>query len=165
MVETHEGLREVAWNRGLLAGVGAGLVAAVASVLTRALMRALLPPLVPTIGSAFVAGLVGGVLYAGLTRVFRHPVRAFWAMVLVLATVDSILIATLPGAAGSMPPVLYPLAGLIVPIRQVAALFGLGQLGPRRFPAQYLLANTMLHYVTAVSVAILVPLWARRKSG
>ena len=86
-------------------------------------------------------------------------------MVVVLATVDSILIATLPGAAGSMPPILYPLAGLIAPIRQVAALLGLGQFSPRRFPAQYLLANTMLHYVTAVSVAILVPLWARPKSG
>ena len=78
---------------------------------------------------------------------------------------DSILIATLPGAAGSTPPVLYPLAGLIAPIRQVAALLGLGQFGPRRFPAQYLLANTMLHYVTAGSVAILVPLWARRLFG
>ena len=165
MVGTHEGRREVGWGRGLLAGAGAGLLAAVASVLTRALMRALLPPLVPTIGSAFAAGLLGGLLYSGLSRVFRHPVRVFWVLILVLATVDSILIATLPGAAGSTPPVLYPLAGLIAPIRQVAALLGLGQFGPRRFPAQYLLANTMLHYVTAGSVAILVPLWARRLFG
>ena len=127
------------------------------SVLTRALMRALLPPLVPTIGSAFAAGLLGGLLYSGLSRVFRHPVRVFWVLILVLATVDSILIATLPGAAGSTPPVLYPLAGLIAPIRQVAALLGLGQFSPRHFPAEALFAVTVIHYVTAACVALVVP--------
>lgn len=155
--------RGVGWGTGLVAGAGAGLVAAAASVLTRALMHALLPPLIPTIASAFAAGLLGGLLYAGLSRVFHHPVRALWVVVLVLATLDSIVIATLPRAAGSMPPALFPLAGLIAPIRQVAALLGLGQLGPRRFPLQDLLANTMIHYVTAGSVAILVPVLARRK--
>ena len=109
-----------------------------------------------------MAGLGGGLLYAGLTRVLSDPARALWVIVLVLATLDSIVIATLPGAAGSMPPALFPLAGLIAPIRQVAALLGLGHFGPRRFPSQYLLANTMIHYVTAVSVAILVPVLARR---
>jgi len=126
-------------------------------------MHAPLPPLIPTLGSAFVAGLLGGVLYAGLSWVVRHPVWAFWVIVLVVATLDSIVIATLPGAAGAMPPALFPLAGLIAPIRQVAALLRLGQFSSRHFPAQYMVANTMIHYVTAVSVAILVPVLARRK--
>ena len=51
------------------------------------------PDPVPTIGSACVAGLLGGLLYAGLSRVFRHPLRAFWVLIMVLATVDSVLIA------------------------------------------------------------------------
>jgi hypothetical protein len=163
MVRTRVSDREVGWGMGLVAGAGAGLVAAITSVLTRFLMHALLPPLIPTVGSAFVAGLGGGLLYAGLTRVLSYPARALWVIVLVLATLDSILIATLPGAAGSMPPALFFLAGLIAPIRQVGALLGLGQFGPRRFPEQYLLAVTVIHYVTAVSVAILVPVLARRK--
>ena len=40
----------------------------------------------------------------------------------------------------------------------VAALLGLGKFSSRAFPREYLFAATVIHYVTAVSVAILVPL-------
>ena len=123
----------------------------------RALERVERPPSLATIGSAFVAGLLGGLLYVGLTRFLVHPVRALWILVLLLATVDSVLIAILPGAAGLTPRFLFPLAGLMAPIRQIAALIGLGQCGARRFPAQYLVPNTTIHYVTAACVAFVVP--------
>jgi hypothetical protein len=115
------------------------------------------PSTYPDIGSAFVAGLVGGLLYAGLTRFLDYPVGALWILVLLLATVDSILVAVLPAAAGRTPPFLFPLAGLLFPIRQLTALIGLGQFGTGRFPAQFLFANTVIHYVTAASVAFAVP--------
>ena len=147
----------VGWGTGLLAGAVTGLVAAVASAIVRVVFHAELPPFIPTIGSAFVAALLGGLLYVGLTRFLDHPVRALWILVLLLATVDSVLIAILPGAAGPTPRFLFPLAGLMAPIRQVAVLIGLGQFGARRFPAQYLVANTTIHYVTAAFVAFVVP--------
>ena len=90
----------VGWGTGLLAGAVAGLVAAVASAIVRVVFHAEFPPFIPTIGSAFVAGLLGGLLYVGLTRFLVHPVRALWILVLLLAAVDSVLIAILPGAAG-----------------------------------------------------------------
>lgn len=152
---------KVGWCSGLLAGALAGLVAAVAGAIVRVVFHAVLPPLIPTIGSAFVAGLAGGLLYAGLTRFLDYPVRALWILVLLLATVDSILVAMFPVAAGPTPRYLFPVAGLMFPIRQVAALIGLGQFGAGRFPAQYLFANTVLHFVTAATVALVVPLVVR----
>jgi hypothetical protein len=156
MGPTRNGAK-VGWGTGLLAGAVAGILAAVASGIIRAVFHATLPPLIPTIGSAFVAGLVGGLLYAGLTRFLDYPVGALWILVLVLATVDSILVAVLPAAAGRTPPFLFPLAGLLFPIWQLTALIGLGQFGTGRFPAQFLFANTVIHYVTAASVAFVVP--------
>jgi hypothetical protein len=148
---------KVGWTTGLLAGVVAGLVAAVSSAIVRAVFHATLPPIIPTIGSAFVAGLGGGLLYAALARFLDYPVRGLWILVLLLATVDSVFVAILPAAAGRTPPFLFPLAGLIFPIRQVAALVGLEQFGTGHFPAQFLFANTVIHYVTATSVAVVVP--------
>jgi hypothetical protein len=154
----------VGWGAGLAAGAGAGIVAALASVLVRALLHALLPPLVPTIGSAFVAGLGGGVLYVILTRVAAHPTATFAVVILALATLDSILIAALPMPGGPVPRPLFPIVGLVVPIRQLAALLGLGEFSSRAFPREYLFADTVIHYVTAVSVAWLVPWWIGRRS-
>jgi hypothetical protein len=152
---------EVGWCTGLLAGAVAGLVAAVISAIVRVVFHAVLPPLIPTMGSAFVAGLVGGLLYVGLTRLLDYPGWALWILGLLLATVDSILVALLPAAAGPAPRYLFPIAGLMFPIRQIAALVGLGQFGTGRFPAQYLFANTVIHYVTAAAVALVVPLVVR----
>lgn len=53
---------------------------------------ALVPPRVATLWSAFVAGILGGLLYGGLCRMARRPVVALWAITLVIATIDSLLI-------------------------------------------------------------------------
>jgi len=164
MIGTQEKRQGVDWGRGLLAGVGAGLVAALASVVVRALLHAVLPPLVPTLGSAFVAGLGGGVLYVLLSRVWASPTAPFVIVILALATLDSIFIAALPMPGGPLPRPLFPVVGLIVPIRQLAALLGLGEFGTRTFPREYLLAVTVIHYVTAAAVAWLVPWWAGQQS-
>jgi hypothetical protein len=66
----------VGWGTGLLAGAVAGLVAAVASAIVRVVFHAELPPFIPTMGSAFVAGLLGGLLYVGLTNSVPRPSRS-----------------------------------------------------------------------------------------
>jgi len=150
----------VAWSAGLLAGAKAGVVAALASVLAGVLMRARLPPVVPAAGSAFVAGLLGGLLYAWLSRIVSRPRLVFWLVTLSLATIDSIFIATLalPEIVETPPGV--PIYGLLVPLRQLAALLGIGQLGQQHFPRAFLPADAVMHYVTATATALLVPLWA-----
>ena len=150
----------VAWRAGLLAGAGAGIVAALASVFAGALMRASLPPVVPAAGSAFVAGLLGGLLYAWLSRVVSRPRLVFWIVALSLATIDSIFIATLglPEVVETPPGV--PIYGLLVPLRQLAALLGIGRLGQEHFPRAFLPADAVMHYVTATAIALLVPFWA-----
>ena len=52
----------------------------------------------------------------------------------------------------------------MVPLQQAAALLGIGHFTNEHFPAKYLVSDTLLHYVTAVAVSILVPLWAGRKT-
>jgi hypothetical protein len=149
------------WGRCLLAGAGAGLVGALASVAVEVAMHAPLPPRLPTLWSAFVAGVLGGLLYGVLTRAVRRPVAALWGLALALATIDSLLTATLPFAAGPNPSLGIPIVGLVVPLRQVLALAGIGHLGTRSFPKAWLAADTMTHYATAVAASILVPWWAR----
>ena len=117
-----------------------------------------------TAWSAFVAGVVGGIVYAGLSRVVSRPVMSLWILAPTLATIDSVFIAVLPFPAGSNPPIGVPIYGLIVPVRQAAALLGIGHFGEHHFPAASLAAVTAVHYVTAVAVALLVPWWAGRKT-
>ena len=150
----------VAWRAGLLAGAKAGVAAALATVLAGALMRARLPPALPAAGSAFVAGLLGGLLYAWLSRIVSHPRLVFWLVTLSLATIDTIFIATLtlPDTIETPPGV--PIYGLLVPLRQLAALLGIGRLGQQHFPRAFLPADAVMHYVTATAIALLVPLWA-----
>ena len=147
----------VGWGAGLLAGIGAGIVAALACVMTQVLMRADIPPYVQTAGSAFAAGVLGGLGYAWLSRLFSRPALALWVISLALATLDSIFVARLPFASGPNPPRWIPIVGLVAPLKQLAALVGIGHFGERRFPAAYLPADTMIHYVAAIAVSLLVP--------
>ena len=151
------------WGTSVLAGIGAGAVAAMACVGTEIALHSALPPRVPTLWSAFVAGILGGVLYAWLARVVRRPEAALWAIALVIATIDSLLVAFLPAASGRGPSIGIPIVGLVAPLRQLLALVGIGHLGTRHFPASSLLAFTATHYITAVTVSLLVPWWARQK--
>ena len=148
------------WGASIIAGAGAGVVAALASVGAEIVMHAQAPPRVATLWSAFVAGILGGILYGWLGRVVRRPAAALWVITLVVATIDSLLIATLPGASGPNPLRGIPIVGLIAPLRQLLALAGIGHLGTRHFPASSLLPVTTTHYVTAVAVSLLVPWWA-----
>jgi len=162
MAQTRRTRQVVGWGFGLLAGVGAGVVAALAGLAVGAVMRASIPPPFFVAWSAFAAGVLGGLLYAWLSRLLDRPAPALWIITLALATIDSALIAFLPMPAGASP-VRLPIVGLIVPLRQIAALVGIGRLGERHFPAANLAADTLMHYTTAVAVALLVPAWARRR--
>jgi hypothetical protein len=154
----------IGWGSGLLAGVGAGIVAAVACLAVNAVFRARIPPADATAWSAFVSGVLGGLLYAWLSRITSRPALTLWIVTLVLATIDSILIITQPFPVGAGPLFGIPIWGLMVPLKQAAALAGIGHFTDQRYPSNYLVSTTLLHYVTAVVVAILVPLWARRKT-
>jgi len=152
------------WGRGTLAGLGAGIVAAAATVAT-SLIGGRVPPPVPAAWSALVAGVVGGLLYVWLTRVASRPTTALWVIALVLATIDSLLITLLPLPSGSVILFGAPIIGLMVPIKQVLALVGLGHFGARHFPARFLATDAAMHYVTAAVVSLLVPWWAGSKAS
>src|SRR5207302_6393190 len=130
MMQGSHARNVVGWGAGLLAGVGAGVVAALAGLAVGAAMRASIPPPLFVAWSAFAAGVLGGLLYAWLSRLLNRPAPAFWIITLALATIDSALIAFLPMPAVASP-VRLPIVGLIVPLRQLAALVGIGRLGER----------------------------------
>ena len=171
MAEMTRGMHSVpaarpapAWGVGLLAGLGAGVVAGAASVGVELALGARVPPHNTTFWSALAAGLLGGLLYAWLARAVPRPVPALWTISLLIATIDSALIAFLPLPSGGGPRL--PIVGLTVPLRQLLALVGIGHFGARHFPASSLAADTATHYITAVAVALLVPWWApSRRTG
>ena len=146
-----------------MSGVVAGMIAAVACLAVSAFFRARFPPANSVAWSAFIAGVLGGLLYAWLSRITSRPAFILWVVTLVLATIDSILIITQPFPAGSGTVFGIPLYGLMVPLRQAAALLGIGHFTDRHFPADSLVSVTLLHYTTAAAVSIVVPWWAGRK--
>ncbi len=141
----------------LVAGTAAGVIAAAANIAVQLLLGVRDPSIRDTAWSAFAAGIAGGLLYLGLARVVRTPGRALWATSLAIAALDSLLVILLPLPAGHGPHLAIPIDGLVVPIRQMAALVGLGHFGPRHYPARLLPADTVLHFIPAVAVATLVP--------
>src|ERR1700730_14473423 len=155
--------QSVGWGAGVLAGAGAGIAAALACVVLVLVLREAPPPNY-TAWSAFVAGVLGGIVYAGMSRMVNRPALALWIISLTLATVDSLMIIALPLPEGPNPKIGIPIAGLIVPLRQAAALVGMGHFSDRHFPASFLVNVTAIHYATAVAVSLLVPWWAGRKT-
>jgi hypothetical protein len=148
-------------NTALVAGLGAGVVGALSSVGAELVLNVPFPLLTDTAVSAFLAGLAGGLLYAVLIRIVRRPVSLLWILTLGIATVDSLLIALLPLPAGQGLQAGTPFDGLMIPIAQLGALLGVGHFGTTHFPAMYLPADTVLHYIPALAVAVLVPRWAQ----
>ena len=71
------------WAAGLRAGAGAGTLAALACLTAGHLMGSPLPPSEPAAGSAFAAGLLGGVPYVWLCRFTSRP-RLTFAIVTIL---------------------------------------------------------------------------------
>jgi hypothetical protein len=141
----------------LAAGIGAGMVAALGSVGLQLATGVRIAPLPEIAWSAFVAGIAGGLLYWVLARVVRRPVLALWGVSLGIATLDNLLIALLPLPGGHEPHFGIPIDGLVVPLRQMAALAGFGHFGAGYFPVAKLPADVVMHYVPAVAVAALVP--------
>jgi hypothetical protein len=152
-------LREL---RVLAAGVGAGIVAALGSVAVLLATGARTPGPQETAWSAFAAAVAGGALYAVLLRAARRPAVVLWMLSLGIATLDSAMIAFLPMPAGRGPHLAVPVDGLLVPLRQLAALAGAGAFGARRFPARDLAADTVIHFIPAIAAAALVPWWSGR---
>jgi hypothetical protein len=150
------------WDRGFLAGVGAGVVAAAATVAV-SLIGGRVPPPISAGWSALVAGVAGGLLYVWLTRVSARPAAAFWIITLVLATIDTLFIALLRLPSGGATVLGVPIFGLVVPIKQLLALVGLGHFSAQHFPARFLPTDAAMHYVTAVVVSLLVPRWVGPK--
>jgi hypothetical protein len=159
MAQAVQGSRDVRAWKTILAGVGAGLIAAVVAVGITAIMRARIPPPNASAGSALLAGILGGILYLWLTRITVRPAFALWIISLASATVISLLVATLPFPAGRGLPL--PIPGLLVPLRQAAALVGLGRFSSGYFPKPYLPVVYAQHYATAVLISLLVPWWSR----
>ena len=145
----------------LLAGLGAGLAGAATAVAAELALSVRFPLLADTAVSAVFAGVAGGLLYAVLVGNVRRPVSVLWALSLGFATVDSLLIALLPLPAGPGLQRVLPIDGLIIPIEQIGALLGVWHFGPTHFPAAYLPADVLLHYLPAIAVAVLVPRWTR----
>ena len=100
-------------------------------------------------------------LYAILVGSVRRAVSVLWILCLGIATVDSLLIGLLPLPVGVDLNVGIPIDGLVVPIEQFGALLGFGHFSATRFPATYLPADMVLHYIPALAVAVLVPLLGR----
>ncbi len=165
MVQAQRIVAVPGWGISLIAGIGAGIIAALVTVGLEFATGARLPPHTPTAWSAFVAGVLGGLLYGWLGRITRRPVLALWIITLVLATIDSLLIITQPFAEGATSPFGLPIIGLMVPLRQAAALVGLGHFTQRHFPRESLPIDTVVHYATAVVVSLLVPWWAKPRGG
>lgn len=155
-VETQQRL-----SAALLAGLGAGLAGAAAAVAAELALSVRFPLPADTAVSAFFAGVAGGLLYGILVGSVRRPVSVLWALSLGFATVESLLIAFLPLPAGPGLQVGLPIDGLIIPIEQIGALLGVWHFGPTHFPAAYLPADVLLHYLPAIAVAVLVPRWVR----
>jgi hypothetical protein len=145
----------------LVAGLGAGVVGALGSIAAQLGLGIQFPLPSDTASSAFFAGLAGGLLYAVLVVAVRRPVTVLWILSLGIATLDSLLIAFLPLPAGPSLDVAIPIDGLVIPIEQLGALLGLAHFGTTHFPVTYLPADTLLHYIPAVAVALLVPRWAK----
>jgi hypothetical protein len=85
----------------------------------------------------------GGLLAAGLALVTDLSVAA------ALAT--------------HLGPALRPVSLFATPIRQVAALVGVGGYRPLRFHPHHVVMATVMRYIAVVLVSLLTPRWAYRR--
>lgn len=161
MTQTEEMKTRQRMGAALVAGLGAGVVGALGSVGAELSLGVRFPLLTDTALSALFAGLAGGLLYAVLVGIARRPVLVLWILTLGIATVDSLLIALLPLPVGPSLQGGTPIDGLIIPLEQLGALLGVGHFGTTHFPPMYLPGDTVLHYIPALAVAVLVPRLAK----
>jgi hypothetical protein len=173
MERTRESLRMVL-TRGttgvsvpsaLAAGVAAGIVAGLIDVGLQLLTRSHIPPIRATFGSGMLAGALAGLVYAAWTRISPRPVAALWLTSLLVATIDTVVISMLPFPTVGRHLGLGPIAGIVTPLLQILALFGIGGFGREHMPASFFAIFAAVHYVTAIVVSALIPVFARPKSA
>ena len=148
----------------LLAGVGAGVVAGLINVAILLFTHNHLPPIRGTFGSCVLAGALAGLVYAIWTRVSPRPVAALWVTALLIATIDTVLIFALPFPTAGRRLGLGAIAGIVTPLLQILALFGIGRFGRGHMPGSFLGIYTSVHYLTAVVVSLLIPAFVRPKA-
>lgn len=158
---TRSGAMGVSFPTALAAGIGAGAVAGLVNVVLLMLVHARIPPVVATAWSSVVAGALGGLVYAIWTRISPRPVAALWLTSLLIATVDTIVVLTLPFPTAGRHLGLAPLAGIVTPLLQILALFGIGGSSPMHLPASAQGPFLVTHYVTAIVVSALIPVFIR----
>jgi hypothetical protein len=149
----------------LAAGVAAGIAAGLIDVALQLLTRSHIPPIQATFGSSVLAGALAGLVYAAWTRISPRPVAALWLTSLLIATIDTVVISMLPFPTAGRHLGLGPIAGIVTPLLQILALFGIGGFGREHLPASFFAIFATVHYVTAIVVSALIPVFARPKAG
>ncbi len=155
----------VSFPLALVAGIGAGAVAGLVNIGLLTVLHARIPPVVATGWSSVVAGVLGGLVYGMWSRISPRPVAALWLTSLLVATIDTIVIFTLPFPTAGRHIGLAPLAGIVTPLLQILALFGIGGSSAGHLPASFLGIYVDIHYLTAIVVSALIPVLARPKIG
>ncbi|HKX18674.1 MAG TPA: hypothetical protein VJT33_11745 [bacterium] len=141
----------------LLAGIGAGIAAGLINVALLLLTHSHIPPTRGTFGSCVLAGALAGLAYAIWTRVSPRAVAALWVTALLVATIDTVLIFALPFPAAGRRLGLGAIAGIMTPVLQILALFGIGHFGRGHMPGSFLGIYSVVHYMTAIVVSLLIP--------
>lgn len=144
----------------LVAGVGAGAVAGLVNVGVVLLLHVRLPPADAAAGSSVLAGALGGVVYWLWSRISPRPVAALWLTSLLVATVDSIVVVTLPFPAVRHLP-LVPFAGIVTPLLQMLALFHIGRFSHHYISIASIGPSLAQHYICAIVVSLLIPAISR----
>ncbi|HKV43117.1 MAG TPA: hypothetical protein VJT32_00345 [bacterium] len=152
-----------AWGASVIAGAGAGVVAGLTSAAAGTLMHGQALHQTQILGSAFIVGILGGILYGWLGRITRRPVMALWVITLADATTGSFLIALLPLVSGPHSLLSFPVIGAMAPLRPLIALVSVGRVGPHNFLPRSSLPGMVTLYLSAIAVSMLVPRWAKPK--
>lgn len=148
----------------LLAGIGAGIVAGLINVAILLLTHYHIPPIRGTFGSGVLAGALAGLVYAIWTRVSPRPVAALWLTALLVATIDTVIIFALPFPTAGRRLGLGAIAGIMTPLLQILALFGIGHFGREHMPGSFLGIYSVVHYLTAIVVSLLIPALVRPRA-
>ena|GEM_PF-1077827 len=148
----------------LAAGTAAGIASGLINLGLLLLTHSHIPPLRATVGSCVLAGAFAGLVYAMWTRISTRPVAALWVTSLLVATIDTVVIFMLPFPTAGRRLGLAPLSGIVTPLLQILALAGIGGFGRGHMPASYHGIYLAVHYITAVVISALIPVFARSKS-
>lgn len=149
----------------LAGGIGAGAAAGLSNIALLELTHSHIPPVTGTAGSSVAAGVLGGLVYAMWSRISPRPVAALWLTSLLVATLDTVVLFALPLPTAGRHLGLAPLAGIVTPLLQILALFGIGGSSVNRMPASFQGIMLAVHYLTAVVVSLVIPVFVSRRTA